>query len=65
VRNIKGNALLADLPHLLLRQLTKNIERVSEVIDFQLERLRVNLGGQIWVYSRFWCESNYESTDSI
>ena len=32
---------------------------ISKVIDFQLERLRVNLGVQIWAdrsgWTRFWC----------
>ena len=33
--------------------MTKNIRRASKVIDFQLERLRVALGVQIWVYAGF------------
>ena len=33
--------------------MTKNIERASKVVDFQLERLRVNLGVQIWVDASF------------
>ena len=43
----------------------KIFHHASKVIDFRLERLRVNLGVQIWLDGPgFSVRSNYESTHS-